>query len=255
MQHHSPPRLEPQGARLNHLLGALPEDEFNLVASYLEPTTLRLGDALYEPGGPLHHAIFPTTSIASLHYVTASGVTAEFAAVGNDGMVGLALFMGGDTTISSARVLVAGGAYRLPAAQLRQAFNRIGPLRALLLRYALSVATQIMLFAACNRHHSIDQQFCRWLLCALDRLPSNDLVMTQELISQVLGVRRESITEVAVRLQQSGVIRYRRGHITVVDRAGLEHRACECYAAVRREQARLLAPTRDRMTHGSQGQV
>ena len=244
MQQQTLPRSAPQGARLNQLLGALPDEVFDVVARHLEPITLRLGESLYEPGSPLHHAIFPTTSIVSLHYVTANGTSAETAAVGKDGMVGLALFMGGDTTASSARVLVAGGAYRLPAGQLRQAFDGIGPMRALLLRYALSIVAQITLFASCNRHHSIDQQFCRWLLCALDRLPSNDLVMTQELVSQTLGVRRESITEVAVRLQQRGVISYRRGHISVLDRAGLEHRACECYAAVRREQVRLLAPTR-----------
>ena len=248
MQQQPPPRSAPHGARLNHLLGALPDESFDAIAAQLEPITLRLGDSLYEPGGPLHHAIFPTTSIVSLHYVTESGASAETAAVGKDGMLGLALFMGGDTTPSSARVLVAGDAYRLPAGQLRQAFDGIRPVRALLLRYALSVVAQITLLASCNRHHPIDQQFCRWLLCALDRLPSNDLVMTQELVSQALGVRRESITEVAVRLQHAGVIRYRRGHISVVNRAGLEQRACECYAAVRREQARLLEPTSG--THG-----
>ena len=248
MQQQPLPQSAPHGARLNHLLGALPDEVFDCVARHLEPITLRLGESVYEPGSPLHDAIFPTTSIVSLHYVTESGASAEIAAVGKDGMVGLALFMGGETTASSARVLVAGSAYRLPAGQLRQAFDGMRPLRALLLRYALSVVAQITLFASCNRHHSIDQQFCRWLLCALDRLPSNDLVMTQELVSQVLGVRRESITEVAVRLQQTGVIRYRRGHISVLDRAGLEQRACECYAAVRLEQARLLAPTPG--THG-----
>ena len=203
---------------------------------------MRLGEAIYEPGSSLHYAIFPTTSIVSLHYVTATGASAETASVGKEGMVGLALFMGGDTTASSARVLVAGGAFRLPADQLRQSFDGVGPLRALLLSYTLALIAQITLFAACNRHHSIEQQFCRWLLCALDRRPSDDLVMTHELVSQTLGVRRESITEVAVRLQQAGVLRYRRGHISVLDRAGLEHRACECYAAVNREQGRLLAP-------------
>ena len=237
------PLPELHSARLNHLLGALPDVDFDVMARHLEPITLRWGESIYEPGCPLNHAIFPTTSIVSLHYVTESGASAETAAVGNEGMVGLALFLGGDTTASSARVLVAGGAVRLSAGLLRQTFENVIPLRALLLRHAQSLIAQITLFAACNRHHTIEQQFCRWLLCALDRLPSDDLVMTQELISQTLGVRRESITEVAVRLQQAGVIRYRRGHISVLARAGLEHRACECYAAVKREQGRLLAPT------------
>ena len=237
------PQPKLQSARLNHVLGALRDTDFDFIARHLEPVTLRLGQAIYEPGGRLQHAIFPTTSIVSLHYVTASGASAETAAVGKEGMVGLALFMGGDTTASSARVLVAGGAFQLPADQLRQALESVGPLRALLLRYALSLIGQITQFAACNRHHSIEQQFCRWLLCALDRLPSYDLVMTHELVSQTLGVRRESITDVAGRLQQTGVIRYRRGHISVLDRAGLEHRACECYAMVNKEHRILLAPT------------
>ncbi|MBC7940447.1 MAG: Crp/Fnr family transcriptional regulator [Chitinophagaceae bacterium] len=236
------PGPELHSARLNHLLGALPHLDFDALASHLEPISLRLGESIYEPGSPLQYAIFPTTSIVSLHYVTASGASAETAAVGKEGMVGLALFMGGDTTASSARVLVAGGAVRLTAGQLQQAFDGVGSLRALLLRHALSLVAQITLFAACNRHHPIEQQFCRWLLCALDRLPSGDLVMTHELVSQTLGVRRESISEVAQRLQQAGVIRYRRGHISVLDRAGLEHRACECYSVVKREQFRLLAP-------------
>ena len=230
-------------ARLNQLLAALPDVDFNLMAAHLEPITLRLGESIYEPGSPLHYAIFPTTSIVSLHYMTAAGASAETAVVGKEGMVGMALFMGGDTTASSARVLVAGGAVRLPVGQLRQCFESDGPLRALLLRHVMSVIAQITLLAACNRHHLIEQQFCRWLLCALDRLPSDDLMMTQELVAQALGVRRESITEVALRLQQAGVIRYRRGHISVLDRAGLEHRTCECYAVVKREQVKLLAPT------------
>ena len=234
------PQPELHSSRLNHLLGALPDVDFDFMARHLEPVTLRLGQAIYEPGGRLQHAIFPTTAIVSLHYVTVSGASAETAAVGKEGMVGLGLFMRGDTTASSARVLVAGGAFRLPADQLRRSFESVVPLRALLLRYTQSLIAQITLFAACNRHHSIEHQFCRWLLCGLDRLQSADLVMTQELVSQTLGVRRESITEVAVRLQQAGVIRYRRGHISVLDRAGLEQRACECYAAVNREQGRLL---------------
>ena len=237
------PQPELHSARLNHLLGALPDVDFNSIARHLEPINLRLGESIYEPGSPVQYAIFPTTSIVSLHYVTASGVSAETAAVGREGMVGLALFMGGDTTASSARVLVAGGAFRMPAGQLRQAFESVGSLRELLLRHTLSLTGQITLLAACNRHHLIEQQFCRWLLCALDRLPSDDLVMTQELVAHTLGVRRESITEVAGRLQQAGVIRYHRGHISVLDRIGLEHRACECYAALSQEHSRLLVPT------------
>jgi CRP-like cAMP-binding protein len=234
------PQPELHSARLNQLLGALPDVDFDAIAGHLEPVNLRLGESVYEPGAPLHYAIFPTTSIVSLHYLTASGASAETAAVGKEGMVGLALFMGDQITASSARVLVAGGAFRLQAGQLRQAFDSAGLLRGLLLRHALSLIAQITLFAACNRHHLIEQQFCRWLLCALDRLPSDNLVMTQELVSQTMGVRRESITEVAARLQQAGVIRYRRGHISLLDRAGLEHRACECYAVVNREHGRLL---------------
>ncbi len=242
------PQSELHSARLNHLLGALPDVDFDLMARHLEPITLRLGESIYEPGSPLHHAIFPTTSIISLHYVTETGASAESAAVGREGMVGLALFMGGHTTASSARVLVAGGAFRLPASQLQRAFDGAGPMRGLLLRDALSLIAQITLFATCNRHHPIEQQFSRWLLHTLDRLPSDDLVMTQELVANTLGVRRESITEVAGRLQQAGVIRYRRGHISVLDRAELEHRACECYAVVKRERLRLLAQTP--ATHG-----
>ena len=232
---------QPHGARLNQLLGALPDADFDDLSSHLESVTLRLGESIYEPGGRLAHAVFPTTSIMSLHYVTATGASAETAGVGNEGMVGVALFMGGDTTASSARVLVAGGAYRLPAGQLRLAFDRSGSLRGLLLRYVHSLIAQTVQVAACNRHHPIEQQFCRWLLSTLDRAPSGDLVMTQELVSHTLGVRRESITEAAARLQQAGLISYRRGHISVVDRAGLEQRACECYGALRREQGWLMS--------------
>lgn len=235
------PQTELHGARLNHLLGVLPDVDFDFMASHLEPITLRLGESVYEPDSPLHHAIFPTTSIISLHYVTATGASADTAAVGSEGMVGLALFMGGNTTASSARVLVAGGAFRLPAGQLQHALDGVGPLRALLLRHTLSIMAQITVLAVCNRHHTIERQFCRWLLHVLDRLPSDDLVMTHELVAYALGVRRESITEVAGRLQQAGVIRNRRGHISVVDRAGLEHRACECYAVVKGEHLRLLS--------------
>ena len=234
------PLPQPAGARLNQLLGALPEADFALLAKHLQPVRLRLGESIYEPGGRLPWAIFPSTSIVSLHYVTETGASAETAGVGNEGMVGVALFMGGDTTAGSARVQVAGDAYRLPAGLLRQAFERSGPLRGLLLRYAQSLITQIAQIGVCNRHHAIEQQFCRWLLSTLDRAPLAELVMTQELIANTLGVRRESITEIAARLQHAGVIRYRRGHISVIDRAGLEQRTCGCYAVVTAERRRLL---------------
>lgn len=234
------PLLQPHSARLNRLLAALPDADFADLSAHLERVTLRLGESIYEPGGRLPYAVFPIQSIVSLHYVTETGASAETAAVGNEGMVGLAIFMGGDTTASSARVLVAGDAYRLPAGQLRLAFERIAGLRLLLLRHAQSLIAQIAQVAACNRHHPIEQQFCRWLLSTLDRAPTGDLVMTQELVSHTLGVRRESITEAAKRLQQAGVISYRRGHISVLDRAGLEQRACECYGVVRREQGWLM---------------
>ena len=229
------------GARRNELLRALPAAGLEALAAHLEPVRLRLGESIYEPGSRLLYAIFPATSVVSLHYVTQNGASAETAAVGNEGMVGIALFMGGDSTSSSARVQVAGDAYRMPAGLLRQAFAGGEPLRGLLLRYAQSLITQIAQLAVCNRHHAIEQQFCRWLLSTVDRVPSVELVMTQELIANTLGVRRESITEVAVKLQQMGVIRYRRGHISVLDRAGLALHACECYAVIDGERRRLLA--------------
>ena len=235
-----PPLPSQLGARLNQLLGALPGVDFDVVAPQLEPVQLRLGESIYEPGGRLQYAFFPTTSIVSLHYVTETGASAETAGVGHEGMVGIALFMGGETTVSSARVQVAGEAYRMPAGLLRLAFENGAPLRALLLRYAQALMTQIAQISVCNRHHAIEQQFCRWLLSILDRAPATELVMTHELVAHTLGVRRESITEAAVRLQQAGVISYRRGHISVLDRAGLEQRACECYGVVAREHSRLM---------------
>ena len=235
------PQPQPHGAKRNHLLRALPDADFDDLSRHLESVTLRLGESIYEPGGRPPHAVFPTTSIVSLHYVTATGASAETAGVGKEGMVGVALFMGGDTTASSARVLVAGDAYRLPAGQLRLAFDRVGSLRGLLLRHVQSLMSQTVVVAACNRHHPIEQQFCRWLLSTLDRAPSGDLTMTQELVSHTLGVRRESITEAAARLQKAGLISYRRGHISVLDRAGLEQRACECYGALKREQGWLMS--------------
>ncbi len=199
-----------------------------------------LGEILYEPGGQLQHAYFPTTSIVSLHYVMESGATAETAGVGNEGVVGISLFMGGNTTPSSAVVQTAGHAYRLGRRCLMQEFDSAGLMQRLLLRYTQALSTQMMQTAACNRHHSVEQQLCRWLLSTLDRLPSGELVMTQQLVASMLGVRREGVTEAAGNLQAAGFIRYRRGHITVLDRSGLETRACECYAVVKNELSRLM---------------
>jgi CRP-like cAMP-binding protein len=224
----------------NHLLAALPEKEFIALRPYLEGVSLPLGEVLYEPGSRMRHAYFPTTAIVSLHYVTESGASSESAGVGNEGVVGISLFMGGETTPSSAVVQCAGLAFRLESRLLKQEFNRAGALQQLLLRYTQALITQISQTAACNRHHSVEQRLCRWLLLTLDRLPSPDLIMTQELIASMLGVRREGITEAAGRLQGDGYIRYRRGHISVLDRAGLEARSCECYAVVRDEVRRLL---------------
>ncbi len=233
----------PHGPQQNHLLAALPAAEFEPLAAHLELTPLPLGKMLYEPGGQLQHAYFPTTAIVSLHYVMESGATAEAAGVGNEGVVGISLFLGGDTTSSSAVVQTAGHTYRLERRLLLQEFNRAGLLQHLLLRYTQALITQISQTAACNRHHSLEQQLCRWLLLTLDRLPSNDLVMTQELVASMLGVRREGITVAAGNLQRAGLISYRRGHIAVLDRFGLERHACECYAVVRKELRRLLSDT------------
>jgi CRP-like cAMP-binding protein len=225
----------------NQLLACLPKADFERFAAHLEPVRLRLGDMLYEPGVQLQHAYFPTTAIVSLHYFLESGATAESAGVGNEGMVGIALFMGGDTTSSSAVVQTAGDAYRLPRRVLGQEFDHAGVLQRLLLRYTQALITQMAQTAVCNRHHSVDQQLCRFLLQTLDRAPDRDLVMTQELVARMLGVRREGITEAAGKLQRAGVIRYRRGHIAVLERSGLESRVCECYEVVKKELGRLLA--------------
>jgi CRP-like cAMP-binding protein len=230
----------PHSPNQNHLLSALPTAEFERLAAHLELVPLRLGEILYEPGGRLQHAYFPTTAIVSLHYVTESGASAETAGVGNEGMVGISLFMGGDTTSSSAMVQTAGHAYRLEARLLKQAYDRTGLMQDLLLRYTQALITQISQTAACNRHHTVEQQLCRWLLFNLDRSPSNEFIMTQELIAGMLGVRREGITEAAGKLQHAGFIRYRRAHITVLERTGLESCACECYAVVKKELIRLL---------------
>ena len=230
----------------NHLLAALPPADFERLAPYLELVPLALGQMLYEPDSQLRHAYFPTTAIVSLHYVTETGASAETAGVGNEGMVGISLFMGGDTTPSSAVVQTAGHAYRLDRNVLKQEFNQAGLLQRLLLRYTQALMTQMAQTAACNRHHSVEQQLCRWLLLTLDRLPKRELVMTQELVASMLGVRRESVTEAAGNLQNKGYIRYRRGHIAVLDQAGLETRACECYGVVKKELKRLLNDVRYR---------
>ena len=230
----------------NHLLAALPTAEFDRLAKHLEPVAMPLGQILYEPGGQMQHAYFPTTAIVSLHYVTESGASAETAGVGNEGVVGISLFMGGGTTPSSAVVQTAGHGYRLERGKLMEEFNRGGLMHRLLLRYTQALITQMNQTAACNRHHSLEQQLCRWLLLTLDRLSSNELVMTQELVASMLGVRREGITESAGNLQRAGFIRYRRGHIAVIERSGLEATACECYAVVKKELARLLSDVRYR---------
>jgi len=230
----------------NHLLSALPAEEFEPLVAHLELVQLPLGEMLYEPGSQLKHAYFPTTAIVSLHYIMESGASSESAGVGNEGVVGVSLFMGGDTTSSSAVVQTAGHAYRMESRKLLEEFSRGGLLQRLLLRYTQALMTQMSQTAACNRHHSVEQQLCRWLLLTLDRLPSNELVMTQELIANMLGVRREGITEAAGKLQHAGLISYRRGHIAVLDRAGLETRVCECYAVVKTELDRLLCDVKHR---------
>jgi len=226
--------------RQNHLLAALPEAEWAQWLPQLEAVEMPLGKVLYESGSKLSHVYFPTSAIVSLLYVMEDGASAEIAVVGHEGIVGISLFMGGETTPSRAVVQSAGEGFRLKANVMMQEFNRAGPVLHLLLRYTQALITQMAQTAVCNRHHSLDQQLCRWLLLSLDRLHSNDLVMTQELIANMLGVRREGVTEAAGNLQDAGLIRYRRGHITVLDRAGLEQRACECYAVVKKEYGRLL---------------
>jgi CRP-like cAMP-binding protein len=230
----------------NHLLAALPTAEFERLAAHLELVAMPLGEVLYEPGGQLQYAYFPTTAIVSLHYVMESGASAESAGVGNEGVVGISLFMGGNTTPSSAVVQIAGHAYRLEGRLLKQEFDRVGLMQRLLLRYTQALITQVTQTAVCNRHHSVEQQLCRWLLSTLDRVPSGELVMTQELVAGMLGVRREGITTAAGKLQRAGLIRYRRGHIAVLERSGLESCVCECYAVVKTELSRLLSDVRYR---------
>jgi CRP-like cAMP-binding protein len=228
----------------NHLLDALPAEDYQRLASHAELIPMNLGDVLYEPGGQLRYVYFPTTAIISLLYVMEDGASAEIAVVGNEGILGISLFMGGDTTPSRAVVQSAGHAFRLKAELLKQEFERFGATMHLLLRYTQALITQMSQTAVCNRHHSIDQQLCRWLLLSMDRLSGNELVMTQELIASMLGVRREGVTEAARKLQSAELIQYSRGRITVLDRPGLEARCCECYQVVKTETDRLLAYVR-----------
>ena len=226
--------------RQNHLLAALPATEWQRWQPLLEWVDMPLGQVMYESGRTLSHVYFPTTSIVSLLYVMEDGASAEIAVVGNDGLVGISLFMGGESTPSRAVVQSAGQGWRLHARAVKDEFEQPGPVMHLLLRYTQALITQMAQTAVCNRHHALDQQLCRWLLLSLDRLQGNELVMTQELIANMLGVRREGVTESALRLHRLGLISYSRGHITVLDRPGLEGRTCECYAVVKKEYDRLL---------------
>jgi CRP-like cAMP-binding protein len=226
----------------NQLFAALPRDIAQRWIPHLESVHLPLGKVLYEPGAVLSHVYFPTSAIVSLLYVMENGASAEIAVAGNEGLVGIALFMGGESTPSRAVVQSAGHAYRMDSHRIKLEFENHSPVLHLLLRYTQALITQMAQTAVCNRHHSVDQQLCRWLLLSLDRLQGDDLVMTQELISNMLGVRREGVTEAAVKLQKLGVIQYSRGRITVLDRPGLEKLTCECYSVVKREYDRLLPP-------------
>jgi len=243
--------VPPGNPNQNRLLAALPTAEFERLAPRLELVPLLLGEMLYEPGEQLEHAYFPVSAIVSLHYVMATGASASVAGVGSEGVVGISLFMGGESTPSSAVVQTAGHAYRLERRLLKQEFDRCGPMQRLLLRYTQALMAQMSQTAVCNRHHSVEQQLCRWLLVTLDRIPAGEFVMTQELVAGMLGVRREGITEAAGRLQQAGIIRNRRGHIAVLERAGLETRVCECYAVVKKEFGRLLSDVRQRQSVAS----
>jgi CRP-like cAMP-binding protein len=227
----------------NALLAALPKAIREGWEPQLELVEMPLGQVLYESGAMQEHVYFPITSIVSLLYVMENGASAEIAVVGNEGIVGISLFMGGGSTPSRAVIQSAGQGFKLQAKTLTHEFNRAGPVMHLLLRYTQALITQMAQTAVCNRHHSLDQQLCRWLLLSLDRLQSNQLAMTQELIANMLGVRREGVTEAAGQLHKAGLIRYQRGHITVLDRAGLEMRTCECYAVVKKEYDRLLPGT------------
>jgi CRP-like cAMP-binding protein len=235
-----------QDPNQNHLLAALLDAEFERLSPHLQPVPLLLGDVLCESGEKLDHVYFPTTAIISLHYLLENGGSSEIAGVGNEGVLGIALFMGGGSTPSRAVVQTGGFGYRLPVWILLEEFNRAGPVMRLLLRYTQALLTHMSQTSVCNRHHTVEQQLCRWLLLTLDRLGNKELTMTQELISNMLGVRREGVTEAAGRLQADGYISYRRGHIKVVDRAGLEQQVCECYGVVKAEFGRLLSDVRQR---------
>lgn len=230
------------GPRQNRLISALSELDFARIEGELEPVSLLVGDVVCESGALMSHALFPTSTIVSLQYVMENGSSAEIAGVGNEGLVGVPLFMGGETTLSRSIVQTGGFGYRMHHAALLDEFNRGGPFMRLLLRYTQALITQMSLTAACNRRHGLEQQLCRWLLLTLDRLPGNELLVTQELIASMLGVRREGVTEAAGKLQRAGIINYRRGHITVLQREGLHERVCECYDVVRKEFDRLLPP-------------
>jgi CRP-like cAMP-binding protein len=231
----------PHSPKHNHLLAALPASEFDRLAPQLQLVPMKLGEVLYESGGQLNHVYFPTNSIVSLLYVMEDGASAEIAVVGNEGILGISLFMGGETTPNRAVVQSEGVGYRLASQHLKQEFNRAGPMMHLLLRYTQALITQMSQTAVCNRHHSVDQQLCRWLLLSLDRLSSNELTMTQELIANMLGVRREGVTEAAGKLREAGIIVYSRGRIKVLDRSKLEQHVCECYGVVKKEVDRLLS--------------
>ena len=224
----------------NYLFHSIPEKEWGSLLPYIEQVTLPLGKVLYEPGVKMDNVYFPSSAIISLLYALENGSTAEIAVVGNEGIIGISIFMGGESTSSRAVVQSAGIGYRIPSRIILNEFNNAGPVMHLLLRYTQALITQMSQTAVCNRHHSLDQQFCRWLLLSLDRLTSNQLKMTQELIANMLGVRREGITEAALKVQKAGFIKYTRGHITILDRTGLENRTCECYAVVKAEYDRLL---------------
>ena len=230
----------PPDQSANQLLACMPPEIWQRIAPQLERVDLPLGKVLFESGSQIAHVHFPINAIVSLLYVLESGASAEIAVVGNEGLVGIALFMGGGSTPSRAVVQSAGQGYRLSAAHIRNEFDRGGPVLHLLLRYTQALITQMSQTAVCNRHHSLDQQLCRWLLLSMDRLAGDELVMTQELIANMLGVRREGVTEAALKLQKLDLIQYTRGRIRVLDRPGLEHRVCECYAVVKKEYDRLL---------------